>query len=97
MAPEGFLNRVIAAISVALRETTLTISDSNDKTISLESETVKVVSLSTMEISEITWLQIRFLGSRYLNPLPNDKFLDVTKLKAFADDNFNVAKIVIYL
>ena len=26
-----------------------------------------------------------------INPLPNDKFLDATKLKAFADDRFNVA------
>ena len=29
------------------------------------------------------------------NPLPNDKILDTTKLKAFADDNLNVAKKMI--
>ena len=27
--------------------------------------------------------------------LPNDKILDVTKLKAFADDNMNVAQMLI--
>ena len=31
------------------------------------------------------------------NPFPNDKFLDVTKLKAFADEKLNVAKISIFL
>ena len=28
------------------------------------------------------------------NPLPNDKMLDVTKLKAFSEDRLNVAKKV---
>ena len=32
-----------------------------------------------------------------LNSLPNDKFLDVIKLKAFADDELNVAKTTIFL
>ena len=32
-----------------------------------------------------------------INPLPNDKFSDVTKLKAFADDKLNVAKMTIFL
>ena len=31
------------------------------------------------------------------NPLQNDKFLDVTKLKAFQDDRLNVAKMRISL
>ena len=31
------------------------------------------------------------------NPLPKDKFLDVTKSKAFADDILNVAKMTIFL
>ena len=31
------------------------------------------------------------------NPFPNHKFLDVTKLKAFADDKLNVAKMTIFL
>ena len=31
------------------------------------------------------------------NSLPNDKISDVTKLKAFADDKLNVARIMIYL
>ena len=30
-----------------------------------------------------------------LNPLPDDKILDQTKLKAFADDKFNVTKMII--
>ena len=29
------------------------------------------------------------------NPLPNDKILDVTKLKAFADDRLNINKMTI--
>ena len=32
-----------------------------------------------------------------LNSLPNDKFLDRTKFKAFADDKFKIAKIMIYV
>ena len=32
-----------------------------------------------------------------VNPLPNEKFLDMTKLKAFADDKLNVAKMTISL
>ena len=31
------------------------------------------------------------------NTLPNDKILDVTKLKAFADDKLNVTKMMISL
>ena len=31
------------------------------------------------------------------NPLPNEIFLDMTKLKAFADNKLNVAKITISL
>ena len=49
----GFLNRVISVISVVLRETTLTISDSTDEPVSIESERVRVVSLYTTEMSEI--------------------------------------------
>ena len=32
-----------------------------------------------------------------LNPLPNDKNWALTKLKALADDKFNVAKMLIFL
>ena len=32
-----------------------------------------------------------------VNSLPNDKILDVTKLKAFSDDNLNIAKMTIFL
>ena len=34
------------------------------------------------------------LKSSFLNSLPNDKILDLTKFKAFADDNSNVSKII---
>ena len=30
-----------------------------------------------------------------INSLPNDKFLDRAKLKAFSDDKFNIAEIII--
>ena len=32
-----------------------------------------------------------------VNPLPNGKILDVTKLKILADDNLNIAKMTIFL
>ena len=38
--------------------------------------------------SESRWYQIDPLGR--VNPLPNDKFLDWFKLKAFADNKINV-------
>ena len=34
-------------------------------------------------------------GSMSFNPLPNDKILDSSKLKAFADNKFNVALMII--
>ena len=33
----------------------------------------------------------------FFNPLPKDKFLDMNKLKAFADDKLDVAKLTISL
>ena len=36
-------------------------------------------------------------NSNILNPLPNDKFLDGTKLKVFADNKLNVAEMTILL
>ena len=32
-----------------------------------------------------------------LNPFPNDRILNMTKLKAFTDDKLNIAKMMIYL
>ena len=61
-----FKNRVISDISVLLRERTLIILDSTGKLVSMESEIVLVLSLSTTEISEITRLKIRSSWSRYL-------------------------------
>ena len=43
--------------------------------------------------SELTKIQISF-GD---NLLPNDKILDMTKSKAFADKKLNVAKMTIFL
>ena len=34
-------------------------------------------------------------SNQYLNPLPDDKILDWSKLKAFADDKLNVTKMII--
>ena len=33
----------------------------------------------------------------WLNSLPNDKILDETKLKAFADDKINVAQMMVFV
>ena len=33
--------------------------------------------------------------SRCINPFPHEKILDQTKLRAFADDTFNVTKMII--
>ena len=49
--------------------------------------------LATMHHGDSLWPS--FVGTR-LNPLPNEKTLDVTKLKAFADDKLNVAKMTIF-
>ena len=54
----GILNRAISVISVVERETTLTVSITTGEPVSIESEVVRVVSLSTTEISKITRLKI---------------------------------------
>ena len=46
-----FFNRVISVISVVVRKTTLTISDSTGEPVSMESEIARVVSLCTTGIS----------------------------------------------
>ena len=55
-------NRVISDISVVLRETTLTVSDSIETSFPVKSEIVRVVSPSTTEIIKIT----RFKRKNYL-------------------------------
>ena len=57
-----FFNRVILVISVVLRETTLTVSDSTLETTSMESEIMGIVSLSITKISEIIRLKSRPSG-----------------------------------
>ena len=61
----GFLNHVISTISLVLKEITLTISVSTGEAFVMESEIVRVVSLSTTEKSIITRLNIFRVG--YLN------------------------------
>ena len=56
------LNLVISVVFIVLREITFTFSDSTCETVSIESEILRVVSLSTAEISEITRLLIRSSG-----------------------------------
>ena len=36
------------------------------------------------------WSDPKFIVWEWVNPLPNDKFLDWSKLKAFADNEINV-------
>ena len=44
------------------------------------------------------WGQLLEQGrTLYMNPLPNDKSLDMTKLKAFAYHKLKVAKLMIFL
>ena len=50
----GIFDRVFSGISVVLRETTLTTLDSIETDSPVEGEIVIVVSLSAMEIAEIT-------------------------------------------
>ena len=61
----GIFNRFISFISVVLQETTLTISVSTGELVSMETEIVRVVSLSSTEISEITRLKIRSSRSMF--------------------------------
>ena len=66
---------MLSVISVVPRETTLTILDLTDETVSMESEKVREASLGTTETSKITQLKMRSSGSEYLNPFPhNDTF-----------------------
>ena len=62
--------KVISVISVVLRETTLSNSDSIGESASMESEIVRVVCLSATEIYDIRRLKIRSSGHRYLNASP---------------------------
>ena len=55
-------NCVVSDISALLRETTLTISVSNETGSPVKFKIVRVVSLSTTELSEITRLKLRYLG-----------------------------------
>ena len=53
------LNSVFSVISVVLRGSTLTFSDSTVEPVPMESEIMRVISLSTTEISEMTRLKTR--------------------------------------
>ena len=65
---ERISNRVISDISVVLRETTLTISDSIETVPPVESEIVRVVYLSTTKISEMTRLKKKKKGNDLRGP-----------------------------
>ena len=52
-----------------------------------------VIEISMHELSVMTKSQDSPIS---VNSLPNDTILDWTKLKAFADDKFNVAKLLIF-
>ena len=41
--------------------------------------------------------RLDFVFGYKVNPLPNDKILHMTKLKAFADDKLNYARVMISL
>ena len=53
------MNHLISVITVALREITFIVLDSTGEPVPMVSEVVRVVSLSTTEIPEITRLKIR--------------------------------------
>ena len=40
-------------------------------------------------------INILWKGVQLFNPFPHDKILDLTKLKAFADEKLNVSKMII--
>ena len=61
------LNRVISDTPVVPRETTLTYSDSTETGSPVESEIVRVVSVSTMEITDITRFKKKSSRRGYLN------------------------------
>ena len=57
---------------------------------------LKDLFFSTIDF-QCTLLQVWKFHDCSINPSPNDKFLDVTKLKAFADGKLNVALMAIFL
>ena len=50
-----------------------------------------------VDLYAIHVLEIYFSVLLFFNTLPNDKILALTKLKTFADDKFDVAKILVSL
>ena len=64
---DRIFNRNISDIFVVLRETTLTVSDSIETGSPVETEKVRVISLSTTEITEITRFKKPIFRAGYLN------------------------------
>ena len=59
---------------------------------------MRVCVLHWLKLQEVACPKIMFSKeSKFLNSLPNDIILDVTKLKAFADEKLHVAKMTISL
>ena len=67
---DRIFNRVIWDISVVVRETTLTISDSTETVSPVKSQIVRVASLDTTEITEITRFKQPFFRVGYLEYRP---------------------------
>ena len=66
---DRMFDRIIYDVSIVLRETTLTISDSIVTGTPVESEIERVVSLSTTKISEITRFKKKIPDPQGLNTL----------------------------
>ena len=56
-----------------------------------------IQKLNIVGKEEIAVYQYFVLFLHSVNPLPNDKILNVTKLKAFADVKFIIAQVIIFL
>ena len=64
---DRIFDRVISDICVILREATITISDSTETESQVETDKVRVVSLTKTEITEIRRLKKTSSGSGYLS------------------------------
>ena len=73
----------------SLRECSHILTKNNAQMITLVSHNVKILTSSMCSI-----LEGSDLDSNILNPFPNEKYLDLTKFKAFADDKLNAAEII---
>ena len=78
-----FFNRVFSAISVVPRETTLTISVSTSEHVPMQSEIVRVVSLTTTKITDIPRVEIRSSGTDTLTLTQTSHCFYVSAVQVF--------------